>query len=69
VTATWNVSSVMGEAVLLEMRDFISISFDDVGGRETVHVIFMAVFVTVRSLEVDGGSADVNVHSSSEGAG
>jgi hypothetical protein len=62
------VSSVMGEAVLLEMRDFTSISLDDVGGRDTVHVMFMAVFVTVKSVEAEGGSADANVHSSSTGA-
>jgi hypothetical protein len=69
VTATWNVKSVIDEGVLLEIRDFISTSEVDAGGRVTLHVTFMAVFVTVMSVDVEGGSAEANVHSSSAGVG
>lgn len=69
MTATWNVSSVIGEAVLLDIRDFISISVVDADGRVTLHVTFMAVCVTVRSFDVEGGRAEANVHSSSAGGG
>jgi hypothetical protein len=61
----------MGEGVLLEMLDVISIIFADGKeevGRETVHNIRIEVFVTIRVEVGFDGRADAKVHSSSVAA-
>jgi hypothetical protein len=56
------------EELLLDIRELISTLFWELGGRETLHDIFMAAeLVTVSSLVVSG-RAEAKVHSSSVAA-
>lgn len=64
VTAVEKVSSEIFCAVLLEIRERISIISGEFGGRETDQETVIAVLVIVSS-EVVSGSAEENVHSSS----
>lgn len=68
MTATWNVSSEIGENVLFVMFDVISISFEEGLGLDTVHDIKMEVFMIVSFEGVEEGRADAKVHSSSTAA-
>lgn len=68
VTATWNVSSEIGDPVGFEMEECIWISVGALAGRVMVQRIFSGELVTVMVFEGAGGSADAKVHSSSAGA-
>lgn len=65
MTATWNVSSEMGCAVLFDIREFMRMVSSL--WRETLKTVLMALFVTVMAFG-ESGSADVKVQSSSAGA-
>jgi len=64
VTATWNVSSEIGWAVLLEILDAISMRLGSWLGRDTDQVIWIVESCRVRVVLVSG-RAEVKVHSSS----